>query len=329
MKIIFLGTPHFAENVLQNLIESKHQVVAVVCQPDKPVGRKQVLEAPPTKILAQKHNIPVYQFNKIKLEGVEPLSKLNADIMVTAAYGQILSQDVLDITKYGVYNVHGSVLPSYRGSSPIQWSLINGEKFLGVTILKTEIGMDDGPILHTEQFEIQRDDTVESLMEKISLIGAELLLKSLDEIENGTAVLIKQDESKATKCRLLKKEDGLIDFNKTALQIENLVRGVSEWPVAYTAINDTILKIYKAKQIEVLDYLNIIGNTDENKLKINSALNGKVLHCSAKKGIFVKAENSVLQILELQLEGSKKLDAKSFANGGKIKEDDKLGFKSV
>lgn len=329
MKIIFLGTPHFAENVLQKLIDSKHQVVGVVCQPDKPVGRKQILEAPPTKILAQKYNIPVYQFNKIKLEGIEPLSKLDADIMVTAAYGQILSQEVLDITKHGVYNVHGSVLPSYRGSSPIQWSLINGEKYLGVTILKTEIGMDDGPILLTHQFEIKRQDTVESLMEKISLIGADLLLTALEQIENGTAVLIKQDEQKATKCRLLKKEDGKIDFNKTALEIENLVRGVSEWPVAYTALNDVTLKIYKAQQVEVEDFLRVIGNTPENMAKINYTSNGTVLHSSAKKGIFVKAQNSILQILELQLEGGKKLDAKSFANGGKIKEGNKLGFKHM
>ena len=141
MKIIFLGTPHFAENVLRKLLESKHKVVAVVCQPDKPVGRKQILEKPPVKILAEEHNISVYQFKKIRLEGVEVLSQLGADIMITAAYGQMLSQEVLDITKYGVINVHGSVLPKYRGSSPIQWSLINGEKTLGVTIITSFISV--------------------------------------------------------------------------------------------------------------------------------------------------------------------------------------------
>lgn len=317
MKIIFLGTPHFAENVLQKLIDSKHDVVAVVCQPDKLVGRKQLLEAPPTKVLAQKYNIPVYQFAKIRLEGVEPLKKLGADIMVTAAYGQILSQEILDITKYGVYNVHGSVLPKYRGSSPIQWSLINGEKTLGVTILKTQAGMDDGPILHTQEFEIQDSDNVLSLMEKISLMGADLLLKSLDEIENGTAVLVPQDESLVTKCKMLKKEQAVIDFNNSAQSIVNFVRGMAEWPVAYTHYNGVMLKIYKAKShsLEDFAFLSTLA-LDE----IENTKNGQIVLVSSKKGIFVKCENSVLELVELQLEGGKKMSAKDFANGKKLEQ---------
>lgn len=315
MKIIFLGTPHFAENVLQKLIDSRHEVIAVVCQPDKLVGRKQLLEAPPTKVLAQKYNIPVYQFTKIRLEGVEPLKKLGADIMITAAYGQILSQEILDITKYGVYNVHGSVLPRYRGSSPIQWSLINGEKTLGVTILKTQAGMDDGPILHTQEFEIQESDTVSSLMEKISLMGADLLLKSLDEIENGTAVLVPQDESLVTKCKMLKKEQAVIDFNSPAQNIVNFVRGMAEWPVAYTHYNGVMLKIYKAKSHTLQDFMALSNlNLDE----VNNMTNGQVVLVSTKKGIFVKCDNSVLELVELQLEGGKKMSAKDFANGKKL-----------
>ncbi|MBQ0017378.1 MAG: methionyl-tRNA formyltransferase [Clostridiales bacterium] len=317
MKIIFLGTPHFAENVLRKLLESKHEVVAVVCQPDKPVGRKQILEKPPVKILAEEHNIPVYQFKKIRLEGVEVLSQLGADIMITAAYGQMLSQEVLDITKYGVINVHGSVLPRYRGSSPIQWSLINGEKTLGVTILQTHIGMDDGPILHTSEFDIMEDDTVESLMEKISLLGADLLIKSLEEIENGTAVFVDQDESKATKCTMLKKENAKIDFNKSALEIENFVRGNAEWPVAYTFIDNLMLKVYKAKRIKEDEF-----NTFDDMLKekISSSKNGEVVLSTAKKGIIIKTEGGAIRLLEVQLEGGKKMDAKSFANGNKLKE---------
>ena len=318
MKIIFLGTPHFAENVLQKLIDSKHEVIAVVCQPDKLVGRKQLLEAPPTKVLAQKYNIPVYQFAKIRLEGVEPLKKLDADIMITAAYGQILSQEILDITRFGVYNVHGSVLPKYRGSSPIQWSLINGEKTLGVTILKTQAGMDDGPILHTQEFEIQESDTVSSLMEKISLMGADLLLKSLDEIENGTAVLVPQDESLVTKCKMLKKEQAVIDFNTPAQNIVNFVRGMAEWPVAYTHYNGVMLKIYKAKSHILEDFANISNlSLDE----ISNMKNGQVALVSTKKGIFVKCDNSVLELVELQLEGGKKMSAKDFANGKKLATD--------
>lgn len=316
MKIIFLGTPHFAENVLQKLINSRHEVVAVVCQPDKLVGRKQLLECPPVKLLAQKYNIPVYQFNKIRLEGVEPLKQIDADIMVTAAYGQILSQDILDITKFGVYNVHGSVLPKYRGSSPIQWSLINGEKTLGVTILKTQIGMDDGPILHTQEFEILETDTVASLMEKISLIGAELLLKSLDEIENGTAVLTPQDESQATKCTMLKKEQAVLDFSKTANVLENFVRGMEEWPVAYCHSNGVMLKVYKAKA-KSYDELIMLSNGEILLENLINSQYGEIVY-AGKKGVFVKCQNSVLQLLEMQLEGGKKLGYKDFVNGKKL-----------
>lgn len=316
MKIIFLGTPHFAENVLQKLINSRHEVVAVVCQPDKLVGRKQLLECPPVKLLAQKHNIPVYQFNKIRLEGVEPLKQIDADIMVTAAYGQILSQDILDITKFGVYNVHGSVLPKYRGSSPIQWSLINGEKTLGVTILKTQIGMDDGPILHTQEFEILETDTVASLMEKISLIGADLLLKSLDEIENGTAVLTPQDESQVTKCTMLKKEQAVLDFSKSAKMLENFVRGMEEWPVAFCRLNGVMLKVYKAKA-KSFDELITLLNGEIMLDNLKNSQYGEIVY-AGKKGVFVKCQNSVLQLLEMQLEGGKKLGYKDFVNGKKL-----------
>ncbi len=315
MKIIFLGTPHFAENVLQKLIDSRHEVVAVVCQPDKLVGRKQVLEAPPTKILAEKHGIKVFQFAKIKLEGVEPLKSLGADIMVTAAYGQMLSQEVLDITPNGVINVHGSVLPKYRGSSPIQWSLINGEKTLGVTILKTQIGMDDGPILHTKEFEIAREDTVDSLMEKISLLGADLLLQSLDEIENKTAVFTPQDESKATKCTMLKKEQAVINFDQNALTVENFVRGMGAWPVAYCFLNGEMLKVYKAT---AFDFDKIDFDFDR------SSVAGSVVIASSKKGVFVMCKNSLLRLDEIQLQGGKKMSGKDFANGNKLKIGDIL-----
>ena len=316
MKIIFLGTPHFAENVLQKLIDSKHQVVAVVCQPDKFVGRKQVLEAPPTKLLANEHDIPVFQFNKIRLEGAEPLKKLDADIMVTAAYGQILSQEILDITEKGVVNVHGSVLPKYRGAAPIQWSLINGEKTLGVTILQTQIGMDEGPIIATKEFEIERDDTVESLYEKISLMGADLLLDSLEKIENGTAVFTPQDENLATKCKMLKKEDGQIDFSLSALKIENQVRGMEVWPTAYAFLNEIMIKVYKAREVDE-------QRLNQLAVDYQTAVNGQVVLAS-KNGLFIKCENSVLSLLEVQLEGGKKLFYKDFVNGGKIKVGDIL-----
>lgn len=317
MKIIFLGTPHFAENVLRKLIESKHKVVAVVCQPDRLVGRKQILEEPETKKLAKQYNIPVYQYEKIRLQGVQELKQIDADIMVTAAYGQILSQEILDITKYGVINVHGSVLPKYRGSSPIQWSLINGEKTLGVTILKTQIGMDDGPILLTKEFDINQEDTVDSLMEKISLMGAELLFDGLEKIENGTAVFVPQNENEATKCTMLKKEQAQICFENPATKIKNMIRGMESWPVAFCKLNGSTLKIFKANDYSIESASHILQGLLTSQ-ELEKAKNGEVVAVSSKKGIFVKCENSILELITIQQEGGKKMSAKDFANGNKI-----------
>ncbi len=303
MKIIFLGTPKFAETVLESLINSKHQVVAVVCQPDKPVGRKQILEMPPSKILALKNNIPVYQFNKIRLEGVEPLKKLEADIMVTAAFGQILSQEVLDITPFGVFNVHASVLPKYRGSSPVQWSLINGEKTIGVTILKTLAGIDNGPVLMTKQIAIESTDTVETLLIKLSKIGADMIVKALDIIETKKAVLVPQDESQMTYYPMLKKENAKINFNLNALSVVNFVRGMEEWPVAYTFLQGKMLKVYKSSVVE---------NNFENYLP------SQVVLASTKQGLVVKAKDYAVRLNVVQIENGKKMTDIEFLNGRKI-----------
>lgn len=320
MKIIFLGTPDFAKNVLQGLIDSKHQVVAVVCQPDKPVGRKQILTEPPVKKLAVQHNIPVFQFDKIRKQGVLPLRELNADVMVTAAYGQILSKEILNITKYGVINVHGSLLPKYRGSSPIQWCLINGENKTGVTIMKTDEGMDTGDIILKQEVEIMQEDNVLSLYDKLSMVGTKLLLEALDKIENGTAVFEKQNEQESSYYPMLKKEDGKIDFNKNARDIVNLIKGLEEWPTAFCYLNGDMLKIYKAKSLTVDEFLNVMEPSNVSYLIYNSAKNGEVLLSSPKKGIYVKCKDSVLMLLEMQLQGGKKLVAKDFANGNRLKQ---------
>lgn len=304
MKIIFMGTPRYAEVVLEKLLQSKHQVVAVVCQPDKPIGRKQILTPPPTKILAQKHNIPVYQFKKIRIDGVETLKKIDADIMVTAAYGQILSQEILDITKFGVYNVHASVLPKYRGSSPIQWSLINGEKTLGISIIKTLAGLDDGPIMATKSIDILPEDTVSSLMEKLSNIGGEMMAVCVDNLESGNYQLIPQNESEMTYFPLLKKEMSPIDFNKSAEQICNFVRGMAEWPVATVNIYGNITKVYKA---EVANYL--------PEKQYNA---GQVVCANNKQGLIVCANNSFVRLSLLQPQNSKKMKDTDYLNGKKI-----------
>lgn len=303
MKIIFLGTPDFGKNVLEKLINSRHQVVAVVCQPDRPVGRKQILTPPPTKVLAEDHNIPVYQFEKIKKQGVEPLSKLGADVMVTSAYGQILNQKLLDLTKYGVINVHGSLLPKYRGSSPVQWAMINGEKQTGVTIMKTDIGMDTGDMIDSETVDILETDTVTSLLEKLSKVGGDLLLKVLDSIENGTAIFTKQDEPKASYYPMLDKQMAKIDFNSSSQKICDFVRGLEEWPTAYCYLNDDVLKVYKAKKCDF--------TSNEN------AVAGEVVECLAKKGVIVKTIDGCVELLQVKLGSGKLMDGKSFANGHK------------
>lgn len=302
MKIIFLGTPDFAKNVLQKLIDSNHQVVAVVCQPDKPVGRKQILTMPPVKELALKNNIKVFQFNKIKKEGLKPLSELNADIMITAAYGQILSKEILNITKNGVINVHASLLPKYRGSSPVQWALINGEKVTGVTIMKTDVGMDTGDMILKQQIDILPEDNVLSLLDKLSNVGADLLLKALKQIEDGSAVFEKQDETKSSYFPMLSKEMAKINFNNKAQDIVNFVRGLEEWPTAFTIINGQVLKIFKAEFILC----------NEENLQ-----NGLIVKCNGKNGLQIKAKDGLIVAKEVQYGSGKKMDGKSFANGHK------------
>lgn len=304
MKIIFLGTPDFAVTVLQKLIDSEHQVVAVVCQPDKPVGRKQILTAPPVKELAIKNNIPVFQFNKIRNEGVSALKQFNADILVTTAYGQILSQEILDLTPYGVINVHASLLPKYKGSSPIQWCLINGEEKTGVTIMKTDIGMDTGDMILKQEVKIAEEDSVSSLFNKLSIVGADLLLKALSQIENGTAVFEKQNNEQSSYYPMLKKENAVIDFSKSSKEIVNFIRGLEEWPTAYAKLGEENLKIYKAK----------IVNQSEDYSHMQ---NGTIIECSGKKGVLVKTLDGILSLELVQLGSGKKMDGKSFGNGHK------------
>ena len=305
MKIIFMGTPRYAEIVLKKLIDSKHQIVAVVCNPDKPVGRKHIITPPETKVLAKNYDIPVYQFNKIRVDGVEKLKSIDADIMVTAAYGQILSQAILDITRFGVYNVHASVLPKYRGSSPIQWSLINGEKNIGVTILKTLAGLDNGPILLTKETPILPDDTVESLMEKLANIGGDLLLKGLDLLESGKYNLVEQNEEEMTYFPMLKKENSNIDFSQTAEKVSNFVRGMAEWPVAVTNICGVKTKVYKAQEVFYLE------NQPFKEWQVVCANN--------KQGLIVKCGNgSFVRLCEIEPQNGKKMRDTDFLNGRKI-----------
>ena len=311
MKIIFMGTPHYAGIVLNKLINSRHQVVAVVCNPDKPVGRKHIITPPETKVIAKEHNIPVYQFKKVRVDGVETLKSIDADIMITAAYGQILSQEILDITKFGVYNVHASVLPKYRGSSPIQWSLINGEKNIGVTILKTLAGLDNGPILLTKDTQILPEDSVSSLMEKLADIGGDLLLEGLDLLESGKYTLVDQNEEEMTYYPMLKKENSNIDFSLTAQEVSNFVRGMAEWPVAVTNICGIKTKVYKAEEVFYLE--------------TQSFEEGQVVCANNKQGLIVKCgQNTFVRLCQIEPQNSKVMRDCDFLNGRKIPVGTKL-----
>ena len=299
MKVIFLGTPEFAVPVLEKLNASNHQIVGVVCQVDKPSGRGNKMVSPPVKVKAMELGLPVYQFNKIRVDGTETLKSLNADIMVTAAYGQILSQEIIDICKFGIINVHGSLLPEYRGASPIQKAIIDGKEKTGITIMQTEAGIDTGDTLISKECKIEDNDTYGSLSEKLSYIGADLCIQALDLIESGKANFVKQDHEKATHTKMIKKEDTIINFNKSAKQIVNLVRGLNPNPVAIFYINGESFKVWHAKEVVYA------GNEP----------NGTILEASAKKGFIIKCEQGAIEVVEMTAPNSKRMLAKAYLNG--------------
>ena len=303
MNIIFLGTPEFGAKVLNEIAtNSSHKVVGVVCQPDKPSGRGNKMVAPPVKILAQKLNIPVYQFQKIRVEGIDILKKLNADIMVTSAYGQILSQEIIDICPYGIINVHGSLLPKFRGASPIQQAIINGEEYTGITIMQTDVGIDTGDIILSEKCKIEDDDTYGTLSEKLSYIGAKLCVQALDLIENHRTNPIKQNNSLATHTKMFKKEDCFINFNFNAKEIVNFIRGLNPNPIAIFSLNNEKYKVFEAKKIEY----------------VGKEPNGTILQANSKKGLIIKCLNGAVEIIEMTAPNSKRMLAKSFLNGKTI-----------
>jgi len=303
MKIIFMGTPEFAVPCLKSLTESNDKVIAVVCQPDKPVGRKRELSKPAVKKFAENLNIPVIQPAKIK-NNEEFLGKLkdhSPDLICVAAYGKILPIKILELPKYGCINVHSSILPKYRGAAPINWAIINGETKTGVTTMLMDEGMDTGDILLSQETEITFDETSETLTERLSKIGARLLIETIQDLKKDNLKPIKQDDSQSSTAPMLKKEHGIIDWTKTAIEIRNQIRGLLPWPVAYTLLNGKMLKIFDAA---------ISDETGEPGHVIQS--DKKVLRISCKEGS--------LDLLEIQLEGNKKMDIKSFLAGRKIEE---------
>lgn len=306
-----MGTPDFAVGALEAIVAAGHTVTAVVTQPDKAKGRSGQAQFPPVKECAVKHGIPVFQPVKIKApEAVEELKKFEADIFVVAAFGQILSKEILDMPKFGCVNIHASLLPKYRGAAPINWCIINGEKETGVTIQQMNEGIDTGDILAAKSMAIAPDETAESLFDKLSRLGAELIVETLPKIERGEITPVPQDEALASHTKMMSKSLGRIEWNNDAVSIERLVRGLNSWPSAYTFWNKKSLKLWRCEVIDA-----------ESE---NAALAGKVTAVS-KDSFDVACAKGALRVWELQLEGKKRMDAKTFLMGNQVKVGDLLG----
>lgn len=305
MRVIFMGTPDFATGTLEEIVLAGHEVVGVVTQPDKPKGRGKTLMPTPVKEVAMKYNLPVYQPKKVREpEFVEVLRGLKPDVMVVAAFGQIISKEILEMPKYGCINVHASLLPAYRGAAPIQWAVINGDKESGVTIMQMDEGIDTGDMIEKVVVPIAEDETGGSLFDKLSQAGAKLCVKVLRDLEDGKAVREKQPEESTTPyARMIDKKMGSIDWEKPAKEIEQLIRGLNPWPSAYTRLQGKTLKIWKA---EVL-------------LEHSQEAPGQITEVT-KDSIVVQTGQGRLKILELQLEGKKRMDAASFLRGYALKE---------
>ena len=305
MRVVFMGTPDFSVPALER-IATEHEVVAVITQKDKPKGRGMSVSYTPVKESALKLNIPIYQPDKVKEESfVEELKKLNPDVIVVIAFGQILSNDILTLPKYGCINVHASLLPKYRGAAPIQWAVIDGEEKSGVCTMKMDEGLDTGDIIDVDEITLDPKETGGSLFDKLAKLGGELILKTLQNLEFGKATFIKQDDSKSTYAKKMTKELGHIDFTKDAESIERLIRGLNPWPSAFTYLDGKVMKIWDA---DVVDAGGVPGTV-----------------ISEEKDSFVIATGSkALKVNELQLEGKKRMKASDFLNGRSI-EGSKLG----
>lgn len=307
MRVIFMGTPDFSVGTLEALIEAGHEVCLVVTQPDKPKGRGKEMQFPPVKETAIRYGIPVFQPQKVRaLECVEYLKGFQAEVCVVVAFGQILPKEILKMTPYGCINVHASLLPKYRGAAPIQWAILSGENVTGVTTMQMDEGLDTGDMLLKTEVIITEEETGESLHDKLAKAGAKLAVETLKELEAGTLCPQKQGESPTPYARMLDKNMGNIDWSKSAVQIERLVRGLNSWPSAYTYWNGKVMKIWKAgvKSKET-------GNTTKK------AEPGEVLDVG-KDYFSVQTGQGILMVKEVQLQGKKRMGTDAFLRGNAL-----------
>lgn len=309
MRVLFMGTPDLAACVLKKLIEDGQEIIGVVTQPDKQKGRGKAMSFPPVKEMALSYNLDVYQPVKAReAEFIEIIRKMNPEVIAVAAFGQLLPKELLEIPKYGCINVHTSLLPKYRGAAPIQYCIINGEKETGVTIMHMDVSLDTGDIILQEKIPIAEKETAGSLHDKLALLGADLLVKVLHQLENGTADRVKQEDDKATFVKVLHKEMGNIDFTKPAIEIERLIRGLNPWPSAYTSLDGKTLKLWSA-------------DTEASDQKAEP---GEVVEVR-KDAIAVMTGDGLLVLRELQLEGKKRMPVDAFLRGYQVNVGTKLG----
>ena len=308
MRVVFMGTPDFAVGTLEAILAAGHEVVGVFTQPDKPKGRGKNMQFPPVKETALAHGLPVYQPEKIREASfVDTLRKMEPEVIVVVAFGQILTKEILDMPKYGCINVHASLLPKYRGSAPIQWAVINGEKESGVTTMLMNEGIDTGDMLKKAVVHLDEKETGGSLFDKLADEGAKLLVETLKDLEQGTITRTPQQEEEATHVKMLDKKMGLIDFSKSAVEIERLIRGLNPWPSAYTGYKGKTLKIWDA---------DVVDKEMDGEV-------GQVVEVS-KHELFIKTGKGLLSLQEVQLEGKKRMDIDAFLRGNAVEVGTKL-----
>ncbi|MBQ2835735.1 MAG: methionyl-tRNA formyltransferase [Clostridia bacterium] len=305
MKILFMGTPDFAKESLEAVNNAGYEILGVVTNPDRPKGRGMKLVASPVKEFAISKNLKIYQPEKVRnnVEFIEEMKSLNPDVICVVAYGKILPQEILDIPRLGCINVHGSLLPKYRGAAPIQWAVLNGDKITGITTMYMDVGMDTGDMILKEEVEIGPDETTGELWNKLSKAGGDLLVKTLEQIENGTAPRIPQSDD-FTMAPMLDKEMSKIDWNnKTATEIKNLVRGLDPIMGTYSYLDGKKIKIWK---------VDVLPNDSLN------SENGTVIKADSKDGLYIKAKGGIIKVLEIQGENAKRMSSQDFLRGNNI-----------
>ena len=308
MRIVFMGTPDFAVPTLEALIKGGHEVLAAVTQPDKPKGRGKAVLMTPVKEKALESSIPVYQPENVREEAfIALLKKMNPDVIVVVAFGQILPKALLEIPRYGCVNVHASLLPKYRGAAPIQWAVIDGEAVSGVTTMLMDEGLDTGDMLEVKEVPLEEKETGGSLFDKLSMLGGELIVSTLEKLENGTIKRMPQGESTTGYAKMLKKSMGEIDWTKSAAEIERLVRGLNPWPSAYTFLKGKTLKIWAADVVKG-EGTGVFGQVKKEKDRL-----------------LVETGDGFLSITELQLEGKRRMDTAAFLRGFPLEDKTVLG----